>query len=201
MRFIVYISCLLFIASCTSKKGDTIDVTDIMPKSKRNYDHKPDTVDTIENFNGPMSLFNQYGIEVVSMESIDKKEFPDRVGPKSAFKYKLGMSGDTLDYYIWQFKDSSRVMNAFYNWMDMLGVDQIGSSQRIQKQALNMFIGDSTLVYISGNAINIQNWEKYFEGIGYDPNWNYIIDQKRGRKAKWYIFADEEKIEFKIEEE
>ncbi len=197
MKKIGYILFLVLLSACTERKEKIIDASDIIPQSKRNYDKVQDEMDTGDSTRGIRALFNGNGIEVDSLIYSDQKQFPDRFGPKGSEKYKISNSEESFEYYNWTFKDSVKTVNAFYNWVDMFEVDQLGDEVNFQREPMCIMVGDTSLIFISGSAISIDTWIDYHKAIGFDEEWHYLVQQKLGSRARWFTFADGEKVRFK----
>lgn len=184
-------------SACSKPEEKIIDVSEIIPQSKRDYDKVEDEIDKKDSTRGIRALFYGNGIEVDSLVFSDKKQFPDRVGPKSSKKYKISNSSGSFEYYNWTFKDSIKTVNAFYNWVDMFEVDQLGDEVNFQQEPLCIMVGDTTLIFISGSSITLDTWIDCHKALGFDEEWNYLVDQKFGSRARWFTFADGEKVRFK----
>lgn len=190
---------LIVIVACSTKKEDVTDLSTIIPQSKRDYS---DTADANLNLDSTIQIKNQFvnnGISVDSLTLIETKLFPDRMSPLNAEKYLIHDKENTYEYHQWIFKDSSQTINAFYNWIDVFKVERIGDEVNFQKEPMYMLVGDSALIYISGNNLKVDIWLDYYKSIGFDENWNYLIEQKLGARARWFIFEDGKKVRFKKE--
>ena len=187
---------MALITSCTQQKEEIIDASDIIPHSKKNYDKVDDIIDNGDSTSGIGAFFVANGIDVDSLVFSDHKQFPDRFGPKSSEKYSISNSEGSFDYYNWTFKDSVKTVNAFYNWMDMIEIDQLGEEVNFQKESLCILVGDTSLIFISGSSIKLDTWIDYHKALGFDEEWNYLIQQKLASRARWFTFEDGEKIGF-----
>ena len=197
MKKIGYILFVTLLAACSESKEKIIDASDIIPQSKRDYDKLDDEIEKVDSTRGIRALFNGNGIEVDSLVFSDQKQFPDRVGPKSSEKYKILNSNGSFQYYNWSFKDSVKTVNAFYNWLDMFEIDQLGDEVNFQKEPLCIMVGDTSLIFISGSSIALDTWIDYYKALGFDEEWNYLVQQKLGSQARWFTFVDGEKVRFK----
>lgn len=180
--------------SCSTKEEKIVDIDDIMPSSQRDYNQdttKPETNDTTTVFK---ERFVNNGIDAETLVHIEKRLFPDRVGPIRSEKFKIHDGEFNFEYYNWTFSDSAKVMNAFYNWMDVLGIEQVGVESRIQDEYLCILVGDTNLIYINGSVGSVgREWLNYHKAIGFDEDWNYMVEQYASRRAEWYQFSEGEK--------
>lgn len=197
MKKIGFILFIVLLSACSKPEETIIDASDIIPQAKRDYDKVENEIAKIDSTRGIRALFNGNGIEVDSLVFLDQKQFPDRVGPRSSQKYKISNSKESFEYYNWTFKDSIKTVNAFYNWVDMFEVDQLGDEVSFQKEPLCIMVGDTSLIFISGSSIALDTWIGYHKALGFDQEWNYLVQQKLGSRARWFTFADGEKVRFK----
>ena len=190
---------LILISACTNKEEVIVDASDIIPHSKRDYDAIRDTSDEPDLITDLKNQFITNGILIDSLNIIKTKLFPDRVGPLSSEKYTLLADGNSVEYHKWTFSDSSKTINAFYNWVDMFKVDHLGDEVNMQREQMFILVGDTNLVYISGTGQSAKKWLDYHKAIGLDENWNYLIEQMLGGRARWFTFDDGKKVRFKNE--
>lgn len=201
MKKIQFIFFIVLLSACTGQKEEIVDLSEITPQSKRNYDVVDDGNNDEDSTTKFKNRFNNYGIGVKELVHSTEKLFPDRVGPIRTEKFDLQDGEFDLQYFNWTYSDSAKVMNSFYNWLDVLGVEQVGSQVNIQKEYMCVLVGDTNLIYVNGsNGSTGKAWLAYHDSLGHDENWNYMIEQYHGRKAEWYVFEDGKKLEIKLEE-
>ncbi len=195
-RVLLILSLLLY--SCGSdQREDVLSMDDIMPTSQRDYDNQGSNIHTqeVEAFNA----FDRFGLDYKEKRQLTDKLFPDRFGPDTTFACML-FGSDTVTYRKWVYTDSSRVMNAFYNWIDCFGENCksifVGEEKNIQKDAFHLLVSDSTLIYISGPKLNYKTWYSFHDSLGYESDWNYSLEQGKGSRVKWFTFEDGNKIKF-----
>lgn len=171
-------------------------MSDIMPYQEESSVGASDSLSD-EQTSNPLDFFNRYGIAFEKAEMIDKRDFPDRFGPDTSLNYHLWFDGDSLLYTMWSFSDSSKTINAFYNWIDCFGNDCkslfVGEGRNLQKNALLIMVGDTNIVRIDGRAINFNDWYSFHDSLGFEGDWNYSIEQRYRSRAKWYEFKEGEK--------
>ena len=187
----------MLFASCSEQKEEVVDISDIIPQSKRDYDKVDVPTAGVDSTSIIKSRFINHGIVLDSLSFSDKRLFPDRVGPIRSEKYILTTKDETLEYYSWNYVDSAKTMNAFYNWIDFFGVEQLGDEVNFQKKSMCMLVGDTSLIFVSGNVIKIDEWIDYHESIGYEDNWNYLVSQKLAARARWFTFEGGKKVRYK----
>lgn len=197
MRIIIYILSVVVLISCSSKKEKVIDLSTIIPQAERNSEGDTLTK-TVENIDDSLlNYFADNGVFTTEVVKIENKLFPDRFRPESAERYQLKINEDSIRYYKWRFSDSSRVMNAFYNWIDCFGDNcksiVIGEKKRFQTNAMLIYVCDSTLIYIDGANLDDVNWNSFHDSLGYNNEWNYLIEQSTKGRAEWFTFIDKKK--------
>jgi len=200
LRKIHYIFLVVILAACVGQKEEVVDISEITPQSKRNYDNDTTPESTKDSITLIKKRFIEYGIGVDMLVYSEKRLFPDRVGPIRHEKFDLQDGEFDFQYFNWTYSDSSKVMNSFYNWLDVLGVEQIGSKVNIQDEFMCVLVGDTNLIYVNGsNGSTGNEWLAYHDSLGYDENWNYMIEQYHGKRASWYQFDEGKRKELKIE--
>lgn len=208
MKYIFSIlTLLLLLSSCGGKEEDVIDLEDIIEGSKR---YNEDSLD-VNNETDPKDTlaiklkdFQENGIEATEVAAITDNLFPDRFGPLSSEKYELQLEGNKFQFIAWKFEDSTKVMNAFFNWMDCFGEKCksifIGEERVFQAEPFQLLVNDSVLVFIEGvESFDFKAWESYFENKSYPLDWNYVIEQRKRGKAHWFTYIEEKKTPYKNE--
>tara|TARA_R110002072_G_scaffold302060_1_gene483552 strand:+ start:18308 stop:18892 length:585 start_codon:yes stop_codon:yes gene_type:complete len=185
----------LFLISCNRQKEEVIDLSDIIKESE-NYKEGETTsefdTDILDTSEMVLDDFTENGLDVSSYEILDDKLFPDRFGPKSSSIMRLNFEKDTVFYGSWSFEDSSKTVNAFFNWLDNFGKKHksifIGEEKNLQKKPFLMFIGNNSLIFVESNEfLSKPQWENYLENKGYKEDWYYILQQRKWGKVKWLL--------------
>lgn len=192
---IILLGLLLF--SCQQKEKKVIDIHSILPQSERNYDTDSINEELIDSNTQIIAYFSENGIMTDDVTELKNRLLPNRFGPESTSQYQIVVENDTVNYYKWSFSDSTRVMNAFFNWIDCFGEKcksfKIGDEKRFQPNALQIYVSDTTLIYIDGAVINNENWNEFHTLLGYEKNWNYYIEQRAKGKARWFTYKENKK--------
>ena len=174
-------------------------MSDILPTAKKDYDSL--TVDDNVNPNdGWLYSFNSKGFNFTSVEPISRRMFPDRFGPDTTQTFKLMSDLDTLLYHKWIYKDSVKVMNSFYNWIDCFGEKcnsfYLGEEKNYQKNATLILVSDTSIILVEGKQLNFNKWYDFHDSLGYQKDWIYTVEQRYRGKARWYKFENEKKIKY-----
>lgn len=198
-RAIYIVGFLCLLASCEQPKEEVLDMSDIMPNTKNDEKPKNDSLSEIKNVK-ELEFFNQSSFEFDEVKVVQERLFPDRFGPDTIQTYDLVKGNDTMRYHKWNYANESKVMNAFYNWIDCFGSNcksiQVGDEKNLQAKSLLFLVSDTTLIFIEGSKINYDDWYEFHETIGYENNWKYCVEQGPRGKAKWFIIEDEKKIKY-----
>lgn len=198
-RILFFLAFFILLVSCKNEKNDVVEMSEIIPQAKREYNGKDSTSankpDTMKEFKNALGLchftFDNY-------TGFEETMFPDRFEPLRTERIALIKQNDTTKFYRWTYKDSVQTMNAFYNWLDHFGKNKnqimIAEERNFQRKAFQLFIGDTTMIFIQGDSgVDFKNWLNCLDSLGYNPEWNYLIEQNIGGKAKWFTFTEEMK--------
>lgn len=195
---------LAFLFACTSHTDETVDFDQLAPSSKRYKDGftdaKKDTL-KITDERPEKSLFLSV-VDTLMNDSRwvkwDTVLFPDRFGPKSQEKWMAIGSNDSLVLLRYEFKDSLRTKNAFFNWIDCFGKHctsyVIGDNIRIPHRNGLFLVGAKELIIVEGNKpVNEQLIRAVLAkeaAAGKKPkpekeNWLYVVSIPKSGKTTW----------------
>ena len=205
---IIGICCLLFF-SCGEEEVEPIELSDIIQTSDKyseNGETSTDQQETVDTLSIVKQRFTKNGIPCVSVVAFEETLFPDRFGAISTEKYELFTSENQFRYVQWKYEDSAKVMNAFFNWMDCYGKSckpiYIGEERLFQANPFQLFVNDSVLIYMEGiESFDFKKWEDYLEKSGYPKDWNFVIEQRKLGKARWFQYIEEKKTPYKKNED
>lgn len=165
--------------SHTSDKFENVDDTKEIPEIK---DEKPKKGYFLTAFD---SIYKD-----ASWFMLDSLLFPDRFGPSKMEKWYLLSQKDSIVALHYEFKDSLRTKNAFFNWLDCYGPKctsyEVGAQFKKQSRNSLFLVGENQLVYMEAKSpialdklIGILNKEKE------DQNWMYILEIPGKKKTRW----------------
>lgn len=204
MRRIIFIFSILLLAACEAENPEVVNMEDLLDQSElypegQNPEEDTESQDTLSQLKKNLNLAGIEPKEVLAWTDI---LFPERFGPTRTFLFQVATGVDTLRFASLAYQDSMRVMNSVYNWIDCFGTKcksvYVGQSTNMQKRPFMLFVGDTSLIYMEANeSLDYEQWEKYLESLGYEKDWNLLIEQKKGGAARWYTFEDEKKINWK----
>ena len=194
-----------FLFSCSNKKKEkTIDLSEITTsseryeegklESKKDKNKKVSFTDTLDvHFKGILDSLN---INDSVVRKLDIVSFPDRFGAKSVTKFYWKEKIDSINFIDWEFTDSLKTENAFYNWIDCFGENcrsiKIGDKVKIQKRELLVLVNEKHLIVIdSDKKIDYLNWISVLKTQLFGENWKFIVFQPKKGKAVWMNYKNE----------
>ena len=204
IRVISLVFGLLLVTSCDQNEQEVKSLKEIIPMSDRDYDKKKNEdldQDTLQQYR---SIFTTATLGVNDIGVNDKKMFPDRFRPDSVVKLNLIRNLDTIEFFRWDFLDSTKLSSAFYNWLDVFGANKIeltpGLEVSVQRDPFMLFLGDTSLVFIN-NESKLKEWQSFLNHDMIDRSWKWILVQKRKRKVEWFSYFDEKLTKYELDED
>ena len=194
-----------FLFSCSNKKKEeTVDLSEITTSSERYKEGKLESkkdkkkkvsfTDTLDvHFKGILDSLN---INDSVVRKLDIVSFPDRFGAKSITKFYWKEITDSINFIDWEFTDSLKTENAFYNWIDCFGENcisiKIGDKVKIQKRGLLVLVNEKHLIVIdSDKKIDYLKWVSLLKNQLFGENWKYVVFQPKKGKAVWMNYKNE----------
>ncbi len=195
---IILVMGLFALLSCQEQEKEVLDMNDIMNIETQDEEQPEIEVSEEDSLAFIRDYFRSGGFTFDSLLPRLSRFYPERFRPLRKDKYALMFGEDSTIICQWVYEDSSRVTNAFFNWMDCFGDDcesvSIGEEKRIAKSSISIYANDTTLIYFSSNQDNQKAWSKFLETAGYEEDWNYILEQKRYGKTRWFKSEEDERI-------
>ncbi|TSJ42375.1 hypothetical protein [Fluviicola chungangensis] len=198
---------LLLFLSCKDNNGtETVSLEDISHTSDK-FDHIEDNRETAEiKDEKPKQAYFLTAFDSIYKDAswfmLDSLLFPDRFGPSKMEKWYLLSQKDSIVALHYEFRDSLRTKNAFFNWIDCYGPTcdsyQVGSQFKKQSRNSLFLIGANQLVYIESKTpiatkklVELLNEEKK------DQNWIYVLEIPGRKKTRWSKIKEGEIQELK----
>ena len=205
MRYIVISFFFIFsLFSCSQKRKEkTIDLSDITTSSERykEGEEKKDSTAPLVMFTDSLlvsylGILDSLKLDYSSIQKLDTVLFPDRFGAKSIVKFYWKEKKDSINFMDWEFKDSIKTTNAFYNWIDCFGSKcrsiKIGEKIKIQKRSLLVLVNEKHMIAVdSERKIDNEKWLKLLKDQGFGESWKYIVSQPNKGKANWLNYKNE----------
>lgn len=199
-------SVLILVISCSDGEKDTLSLEDISHTSDK-FDHIDDSKEVVEiKDQKPKKGYFLTAFDSIykdaSWFALDSLLFPDRFGPSKMEKWYLLNQKDSIVALHYEFKDSLRTKNAFFNWIDCYGPTctsyRVGSQFKKQNRNSLFLIGENHLVYMESKSpiaaeklVAILNEEKK------DQNWIYVVEIPGRKKTRWSTIKEGELKELK----
>lgn len=195
---------LILVVSCSDDADKTVSLEDISHTSDK-FDHIDDDKGEVEiKDEKPKKAYFLTAFDSIYTDAswfmLDSLLFPDRFGPSKMEKWYLLNKKDSIVALHYEFKDSLRTKNAFFNWIDCYGPKcssyQIGSQFKKQSRNSLFLIGANHLVYMESQLpikteelIGILNEKKK------DRNWIYVLEIPGRKKTRWSTVKEGEFLE------
>ncbi|MDH4473374.1 MAG: hypothetical protein QE487_12270 [Fluviicola sp.] len=194
LKYIV--ACLVLITvACSNQPEETIGFDELSPGSDKYNNNQADkTPDSSAVNERPESSLFLAIVDTMMLESRwvkwDTLLFPDRFGPNAQEKWMTIGSKDSLVLLRYQFKDSLRTKNAFFNWIDCFGPKcksyTVGGNIRIPKRTALWLVGSKEMVIIEGNkAIDEKVVRVLLNNDPKKENWLYLVNIPKSGKTTW----------------
>ncbi|MNJ85525.1 hypothetical protein D3C87_30000 [compost metagenome] len=192
---------ILILFSCSDPEKETLTLDEISHTTDKFQDVKDSKEIKLVKDEKPKSAYFLTAFDSiykdVSWFKLDSLLFPDRFGPSKSEKWYLLNQKDSLVALRYEFKDSLRTKNAFFNWIDCYGPKcisyQVGSQFKKQSRNSLFLVGTNNLIYMESKAaistkkmIELLNEEKE------DQNWIYIVEIPARSKTRWSAMKEGE---------
>lgn len=196
ISFLLVISFLAL--SCSNKKEDVVNFDDISTSSDRykegqvkkdSTSNLPKTYDLLSNIS--KTWVDSLGFEKEKIFLLDTTLFNDRFGAKKTEKWVYKTEKDSLVFMHWEFRDSIKTQNTFYNWLDCFGPScksiMIGQEVKFSKRGLVFLLQNNHLFSIESSLKqDIERYISLFDNIKWNKTWKYIMVQMPRKKANWF---------------
>jgi len=187
--------CLLFgVITACSDSTESVAFDDLAPDDAVDKP-KMELADSAEKNNAKPkeSVFLTLGdslFQVKEWRTWDTLLFADRFGPEKSEKWMAVNDQDSLVFLYYRFKDSLRVKNAFYNWLDCYGERcrsyKVGDNWHFSNRNSLTLVGPNELIIVeSGKTISVEKIRKIWQKDLKKENWLYLIEAKKGKKTVW----------------
>lgn len=199
----VLLAFTIVLVSCQEEKPEVIDINDILPDSRLDENAGDEIMeDTGDSLVWIKKQLSEAELAYDSIRQINDKEFPDRFGCENTWKFILTQEGEEVRFYRWNYSDSSKTINAFYNWIDCYGKNCrsifVGEERNFQTDAFRIWVNDTSLIFVdSPGEIDSKVWDRVFEKQGFEKDWGIVVEQRRKGRAKWFTYEEEKKVPFK----
>jgi len=197
-KIILIILTALLWSSCSDNTEYVIlNSEEILPQAQGNYDYSDDSLDSIELELTPtqetlLQLFPDLNFDEENILKEREMLFmPNRLGFLN--KDEIYFMKDSIPYHFieWEFGDSLKTVNAFYNWLDCFGpkCSSIRIDEEINgsKESFIIWVSDSKISYLaSSKNLNRRTWQDVFLS-DQKKKLNFIIHQSPRGKMNWVV--------------
>jgi hypothetical protein len=197
---------VLFFFSCKDgKEAEIVDFNDVSPDSERNYDLDSTKISNVQkSYFDSLTIFSRQlidslEIEHISIKKIDTLIFPDRFGAKKTEKWAMVNERDSMVFFHWEFSDSLKAQNTFYNWLDCYGNKcksiRIGDEARFSSRATSFLLYENHLFFLEGKeTIDLEKFLVFFDNLKWGEKWTFLVNQAPRKKANWFERDAENKL-------
>jgi hypothetical protein len=195
-----FLGLFIFVTSlyaCTSKQEEEVSFDELTESSEKykegqekNQQEKKDSL-----FYDQLSDFSKFIVDSLawnkeSIIPIDSMFFSDRFGAKKVEKWVYKPANDSIVWMHWEFKDSVKTLNTFYNWLDCYGKNcasyTVGQAAKFSKRATLFLVQDKHLVFLEADrAIDYERLLTILEENKWVTKWKYVVYQAPRKKASW----------------
>lgn len=192
-----YIFPILFIVvACTSNSDEHAITMDELSGTTSKYDH----IDSVKQVVVAADEKPKQSFFLTAFDSLYKQAtwrkmdtflFPERFGPVFSEKWILYTSTDSIVAFNYEFSDSLKTRNAFFNWLDCFGTTcesyTVGANVKKQKRSRLLLVGHTRMLYIEGKSkIPTEKIIAVFSPTKKDRNWSYVMEIPPYQKTNWY---------------
>jgi hypothetical protein len=203
--------CLAIISSCGSSEEESVNFDDIAPTSEKYQNEAKKDLDKelVKSEKPAVSEFLTLGdslFPAATWKNWDTLLFLDRFGAVASEKWILTNDKDSVVFLSYSFKDSLRVKNAFYNWLDCFGAPcksyKVGQNAKYNKRNTLVYVAPQQVVLVeSSGKLKEENIRFILEKEKKKQFWIYILDAPKKGKTVWKrIEKGEEKPISKVDE-
>lgn len=194
----LFYALVLSLLSCSNKKEEVVTFDDITMSSERYKEGQTtnDMTSTIPTDYEQLTKFSKTLVDSLVYEKekiflLDTILFSDRFGAKKTEKWYYKTEKDSLVFMHWEFKDSIKAQNTFYNWLDCYGPScksiMIGQEVKFSKRCLSFLLQNNHLFSIESNAKqDVELYLNLFDNLNWNKNWKYIMIQAPRKKGLWF---------------
>lgn len=197
MRLFFLMGVFLLGNACTEEQDyEVISIDKVLPQAEREYIY-----DEEEGANEEIiySVFQEQLTKLLPEITFDESNtlkgnlpllLPNRLGyeEKQEFYFVL----DSIPFYFiqWEFSDSARTINAFYNWIDCFGSDchsmKINEEKKLDKNAFAIWVHENSLTYLtSTNNFSLTTWEEHLFKEKEDIELYFLLKQNVKGRTHW----------------
>jgi hypothetical protein len=189
-RSIAVALVILLVTACGTETTELPQ--DLIPVAERDYSFQEeqedelhmDVPDVLKEFVGQLARDGQ-------LTSFDSVLYLNRFGPEQRISFIRSTSSDSAEWHVYQFSDSLKTINAFYNWLDCFGSDclslSIGQQAKMKGRPGQVVVTANRIIavyFLAGkSSYDSSFWD---ELLGETP-YLYMVSWKKNGKLNWTI--------------
>lgn len=206
--YISIVGLIVLVGACESKEPENVEVISMEElmgdADSAEIDSTIENIDTLPVYNTVLGHLVATLNENYDTVSLNENHVFDRYGFNSTEKVKFvgketvpygksTMVTPKAEFYLYNFSDSIKLNNAFYNWLDCFGSDcnEVKLNQDLEAVKTPpsfTLVYDTTMISVKYLCEHEQNdWKSFQDSIlkQYGDNYRYRIDVECGGPLKW----------------
>jgi hypothetical protein len=189
-RSITFALTLIFAVACGTDSSELPD--DFIPVAERDYSFNEkqedelqmDVPDVFKEFVGQLAQDGQ-------LTPFDSVLYVNRFGPEQRISFIRSTPSDTTEWHVYQFSDSLKTVNAFYNWLDCFGVNclslSVGQQAKMKGRAGQVVVTANRIiaVYLLAGKSSLDSL--FWDDLLGESVRQYLVSWKKNGKLSWTI--------------
>ncbi len=177
--------------SCTEGKKEKVkDFREIVPKAQSTKNSKQDE-SMVGIDSAKINYYSFLKLKIDSVIEFDRNLVPDRFNPIRKKKETIYSNGDSIQFFHWNYKDSTHTKRAFFNLLDCFEspCKPIKLFEKKNVSKLNFVILEEmkNLVILKSNKpINLDEWIDFLMKKKTLTKLDFIISQRGKNSVQWF---------------
>ncbi len=203
-----YLLAGVLLVSCSAEPPkETVRLDEIIKRSDTYREGQSDTsvVREVQDYDrlsaSLKNLLDSLQVKPGDLRLLDTLLFADRFGADTTVKLRwTGQSGESSLYY-WEFADSNKVKNAFFNWLDCFGPDctshRLYENSRLDKRFTAIWVGSQSMYLFQtqdNSRFSADAIEQCLKSLSPDELWLYRVRQPARSTMRWYETGEDGKL-------
>ncbi len=194
IKYCLWLILIFFAQACTSNLNDTVSFDQISPeKAKHQVNSDSIIQQSFVNERPKESVFIEFADSLLPnaiWQKWDTLLFADRFGAISNEKWIVKNEIDSVIFLKFQFKDSLRTRNTFFNWLDCFGSNcksyTVGGNLKIPKRNAIILMDSKSIIYFESNRKNTEvSLRNQLEKEKLKQQWTFAIEIPKKGKTTW----------------
>lgn len=181
---------ILLVTACGTETTEMPQ--DLIPVAERDYSFQEeqedelhmDVPDGLTEFVGQLAQDGQ-------LTSFDSVLYLNRFGPEQRISFIRSTSSDSAEWHVYQFSDSLKTINAFYNWLDCFGSDclslSIGQQAKMKGRPGQVVVSANRIIAVYFLAGKSSYDSSFWDELLGETHYLYVVSWKKNGKLNWTI--------------